>query len=78
MSAQQIATALLSGYKRWISPWLPAACRFEPSCSEYARDAIAIHGLWRGATYAAQRLLRCQPLSRGGFDPVPQREVEID
>ena len=62
---------MLRFYKRFLSPLLPSACRFEPTCSVYARDAIERHGLMRGAGLAARRLLRCQPLARGGFDPVP-------
>ncbi len=73
MSARAIAVALLEAYKRWISPLLPVACRFQPTCSEYARDAVEIHGVGRGAALALWRLLRCQPFSRGGFDPVPER-----
>lgn len=62
---------MLRFYKRFLSPLLPSACRFEPTCSVYARDAIERHGLMRGSGLAARRLLRCQPLARGGFDPVP-------
>lgn len=62
---------MLRFYKRVLSPLLPSACRFEPSCSVYARDAIERHGLMRGSGLAARRLVRCQPLARGGFDPVP-------
>lgn len=62
---------LLGFYKRWISPLLPAACRFEPSCSAYAREALEIHGVLRGSALTLRRLLRCQPFCRGGFDPVP-------
>jgi putative membrane protein insertion efficiency factor len=65
------ATALLDVYKRFLSPLLPRACRFEPTCSVYARQAIARHGLARGGALAAKRLLKCQPFHRGGFDPVP-------
>jgi putative membrane protein insertion efficiency factor len=64
---------LLGVYKRWVSPWLPPACRFQPTCSEYAREAVTVHGVWRGTGLALWRLLRCQPFSRGGFDPVPPR-----
>ena len=64
-------TALVHGYRRLVSPWLPAVCRFEPSCSQYALDAIELHGAWRGGWLTLWRLLRCQPFSRGGFDPVP-------
>lgn len=71
MSARRAAVLVLTAYKRWISPLLPPACRFYPTCSEYAREAIAAHGVRRGCGLAAWRLLRCQPFSRGGFDPVP-------
>jgi uncharacterized protein len=63
---------LLNGYKRWISPMLPAACRYVPTCSEYAMEAIEVHGVLRGGLLAAGRLLRCHPFVRGGHDPVPQ------
>jgi putative membrane protein insertion efficiency factor len=66
------AVAVLDFYKRAISPWLPRACRFEPTCSVYAREAIDRHGLGRGTALALRRLLRCQPFHRGGFDPVPK------
>jgi uncharacterized protein len=63
--------AVLNFYKRFISPLLPRACRFEPTCSVYAREAIVRHGLGRGAALALRRLLRCNPFHRGGLDPVP-------
>jgi hypothetical protein len=65
------AARLLGGYKRFVSPLLPAACRYHPTCSEYAREAVLKHGLARGAALAAGRLLRCHPFREGGFDPVP-------
>ncbi|HEX6901753.1 MAG TPA: membrane protein insertion efficiency factor YidD [Thermoanaerobaculia bacterium] len=58
----------LDRYKRWISPLLPRACRFSPTCSEYARLALLKHGLARGTFLAAGRLLRCQPFHPGGID----------
>jgi uncharacterized protein len=64
-------------YRGWISPWLHSisgvsgACRFQPTCSEYAATAIAQCGWLRGTGLALWRVLRCQPFSRGGFDPVP-------
>jgi putative membrane protein insertion efficiency factor len=58
-------------YRRWISPVLPARCRFYPSCSAYALEAIATHGPVRGAYLAFRRLLRCHPFHPGGYDPVP-------
>lgn len=67
----RVVVAVLSGYKRAVSPWLPRACRFEPTCSVYAREAIERHGLGKGSRLAFLRLLRCQPFHRGGFDPVP-------
>jgi putative membrane protein insertion efficiency factor len=71
MSAAGVATAILDFYKKAISPWLPPACRFEPTCSIYAREAIAKHGFGKGMRLAVGRLLRCQPFHPGGFDPVP-------
>ncbi len=61
----------LAFYKRWISPMLPNSCRFVPSCSEYAMEAVATHGVFRGTALSLWRLLRCNPLARGGYDPVP-------
>jgi len=63
--------ALLAFYKSAISPWLPKACRYEPTCSVYAREAIERHGFARGSVLALRRLARCHPFRRGGFDPVP-------
>jgi putative membrane protein insertion efficiency factor len=60
--------ALVALYQRVVSPWLPARCRFWPSCSEYARLAIGRQGVLRGGLAAAWRLLRCQPLAAGGID----------
>ena len=67
------AVLLLRAYKRLISPLLPPACRFYPTCSEYAAQAIAKHGLARGGILAAKRLIKCNPLHPGGVDPVPER-----
>jgi hypothetical protein len=58
-------------YKRLLSPLLPAACRFYPTCSAYAEQALHRHGALKGSTLAARRLLRCHPLNPGGVDPVP-------
>ena len=57
-------------YKRWISPWLPSACRFHPTCSEYMMQAIEKHGVARGVALGVRRLLKCHPFHEGGFDPV--------
>lgn len=58
-------------YQRVLSPFLPKRCRFYPSCSEYAAQAILKHGVWRGGWLALRRLLRCGPWHPGGYDPVP-------
>ena len=68
----QLLIALLRFYKRFISPLLGPRCRFVPSCSEYAMQAIAGHGPLRGSWLAARRLGRCHPFHPGGFDPVPE------
>ncbi len=67
---QRLTLALLNGYKVFVSPWLPAACRFQPTCSRYATEAVARHGLARGGWLSLRRLLRCHPFSAGGYDPV--------
>ena len=71
------AQALLRLYKRLISPMLPPACRYVPTCSEYAAEAVALHGLFHGAALAFWRLLRCNPFARGGYDPVPRNELRL-
>jgi len=62
---------LLKGYKLGISPFLGQNCRFYPSCSEYAQQAIVSHGALRGSLLAGRRLCKCHPWHAGGFDPVP-------
>lgn len=71
--------ALLRGYKRALSPFFPPACRYVPTCSEYAAEAIEIHGALRGSAMAIWRVLRCHPFVRGGYDPVqPTHHVAPD
>jgi putative membrane protein insertion efficiency factor len=62
--------AALRGYKRHVSPLLPPACRYTPTCSEYAVEAVERYGVLKGTALAAKRLLSCNPFSRGGYDPV--------
>ena len=64
--------SLLRGYQRWISPALPPACRYVPSCSHYALEAVELHGALRGSVLSAWRVLRCHPFVPGGYDPVPR------
>ncbi len=66
-----ILKALIRFYQYCISPLKPACCRFTPSCSEYALEAISMHGACKGSIMAFLRLIRCQPLCKGGYDPVP-------
>ena len=67
---QTLLIALLRGYKTFLSPWLPSACRFRPTCSEYMLEAIAAHGSRRGVWMGLKRLGRCHPFREGGYDPV--------
>ena len=64
---------LVRFYRTWISPVLPPSCRFEPSCSAYALEALTVHGALRGTWLTLRRLLRCGPWHPGGWDPVPPR-----
>lgn len=72
--SQRLLLRLLDVYRRLISPMLPGACRFHPSCSCYAHEAIIEHGVLRGALMAIARVSRCHPFN-GGFDPVPPRRT---
>lgn len=68
---RQAAGLLIRAYQLLVSPWLGPACRFEPSCSGYAREAVERHGVLRGGWLAMRRLLRCHPFGGCGYDPVP-------
>jgi putative membrane protein insertion efficiency factor len=72
---KQILLAFLGFYRRWLSPAIhvlsPWGCRYRPTCSEYAVEAVTLHGAARGGWMALRRLLRCHPFARSGFDPVP-------
>jgi len=67
---KRLAVVLIRIYQRVMSPALPRSCRFIPSCSEYAAEAIEKHGVIRGGLMAGGRIIRCSPLSKGGYDPV--------
>jgi putative membrane protein insertion efficiency factor len=73
--AQRVVLYLLQGYKRYLSPMFPPACRYVPTCSEYAMEAVERYGALRGSLMAAARLLRCHPFAKGGYDPVVRRDV---
>ncbi len=66
-----VLLALIGAYRRLVSPLLPPACRFYPSCSAYAAEAVRRHGALRGSVLTVKRLARCHPLCEGGVDPVP-------
>jgi uncharacterized protein len=70
-SAARLIMLLLTGYRRFVSPLLGPRCRFYPSCSAYALEAVQVHGALRGSWLAARRLSRCHPFHAGGLDPVP-------
>jgi len=72
----RIITVLIRGYQLLLRPFTGGACRFEPSCSAYAAEALEQHGVRRGLMLAARRVARCHPLGRAGFDPVPPRTAE--
>lgn len=73
----KVMIVLVMIYQKIISPWLPVACRFSPTCSHYAIESLTIHGLFKGSLLTIWRLLRCQPFCKGGFDPVPLSKNNI-
>ena len=68
---KHVMALLITLYQKLLSPWLPPACRFTPTCSQYAKEALTKYGALRGLYLSARRLARCHPLHRGGYDPVP-------
>jgi hypothetical protein len=70
MSMKKLLLFLIRGYQTILSPLLPQACRFTPTCSHYAIEALKQHGSLKGSLLASYRILRCQPFCRGGYDPV--------
>jgi putative membrane protein insertion efficiency factor len=71
--AQRVLLAAIRGYQLIFSPMFAGSCRFVPSCSAYAAEAVQRHGVVRGSVLSLRRLARCRPLARHGFDPVPSR-----
>lgn len=71
----KLLVAVIRLYQRFISPLLPPRCKYYPTCSEYAVEALRVHGAWKGLLLAGWRLLRCNPLSDGGIDPVPPKRA---
>jgi len=74
----RLMLALIRGYRYLLSPWWGNQCRFSPTCSEYAMNAIERHGAMRGTWLAMRRISKCHPWHAGGFDPVPERLYEHD
>ena len=70
---KRVLIFLIKGYKKVISPILPNSCRFTPTCSQYAIEALEIHGAFFGSILAIKRILRCNPFCKGGHDPVPPK-----
>jgi hypothetical protein len=79
---KRVLLGMLGFYRTWVSPGVhaltPMGCKFHPSCSQYAVEAIEVHGAGRGGWLALRRLVRCHPFSGGGFDPVPLQESSIE
>ncbi len=73
LAPQRLLMGLVRGYRYFLSPWLGSACRFEPTCSAYALQALEQHGALAGSTLTLARLARCHPWCAGGHDPVPER-----
>ncbi len=67
----RVLIGLVGAYRYLLSPWWGARCRFSPTCSQYAIEALQRHGAWKGSVLALRRILRCHPWRAGGFDPVP-------
>lgn len=70
---KHLLIGLIQAYRQWLSPLLPPTCRFQPTCSCYAIEALDRFGAGRGSLLAVQRILRCHPLHPGGYDPVPRQ-----
>ncbi len=71
-----VSVGVLRGWHRWISPAMPGACRYLPTCSEYGASALELHGFWKGWALTLLRLARCHPWGGHGWDPVPESSKE--
>lgn len=78
LTIQKILICLVLFYKKGISPCLPGACRFQPTCSEYMIEALQKHGILKGLYLGIRRILRCHPWGGSGFDPVPEKKSYKD
>ena len=76
-TAKAVLVTFIGGYRRFLSPLLPPSCRYVPTCSEYAQEAIGRYGCWRGSAMALGRLFNCHPFAQGGFDPVPLPDTAL-
>lgn len=74
---KKLLLLLIRFYKRFISPILPPSCRYYPTCSAYAYEAISVYGVWKGGFMAVKRILRCNPFFPGGYDPVPPQKEDL-
>ena len=75
-AAGRILSLPIRAYRRWLSPWKPPMCRFAPTCSQYAIEALHLHGPIKGSALAIWRICRCHPFSEPGPDPVPPRTAD--
>lgn len=71
-----VGRSLIVLYQHTVGPMIPSSCRFVPSCSRYAHEALGTHGFFRGMWLGTKRIGRCHPFARGGFDPVPERKAK--
>ena len=70
---KKLLLTLIKFYQKSISPLFPARCRYSPTCSQYAIEALEEHGVWKGSLLSLWRILRCNPFGKSGYDPVPQK-----
>ena len=76
--SQRFLVSIIRGYQILFSPLLGPKCRFYPSCSEYAKEAISVHGAAKGSWMSAKRICKCHPLHQGGYDPVPTKSELLE